>query len=136
MFEFSTKTHYGVAALIDLAKVYGKQKLRIKDIVENRSISQSYLEQIFNRLNKVGLVNSIRGNKGGYELANNPEKIKLFDVIEALEGQLNLSSDKCLTVLSPICDELENDIREKLSITLKELAEREDNLVNQFIYYI
>ena len=52
MFQLSTKTHYGVAALIDLANAHSDTLVRIKDIVDNRQISKSYLEQIFNRLSK------------------------------------------------------------------------------------
>ena len=136
MFELSTKTYYGVAALIDLANNYQKERIRIKDIVENRSISQSYLEQIFNRLSKTGVIKSIRGNKGGYELVKPPKEITLFEIIEVLEGPLNLATDKCITALVPICQNLEKEIKESLSQTLYEIAEKEKESINSFIYYI
>lgn len=136
MFQLSTKTHYGVAALIDLANVYGKNLTRIKEIVENRNISKSYLEQIFNRLSKFGVVKSVRGNRGGYELAKDPRDVTLFEIIEILEGPLEVASDKGVDVLNNVFEKLEDDIRRRFSMTLYEIAEEEKNMSGSLMYYI
>lgn len=136
MFQLSTKTHYGVAALIDLANAYGENLTRIKEIVENRNISKSYLEQIFNRLSKFGVVKSVRGNRGGYELAKNPKNITLFEIIEILEGPLEISSEKGVDVLNNVFIKLEDDIRRRFAMTLHEIAEEEKNLTGSLMYYI
>ncbi len=136
MFQLSTKTHYGVAALIDLANAYGENLVRIKDIVENRKISKSYLEQIFNRLSKFGVVKSVRGNRGGYELAKDPRTISLFEIIEILEGPLSISSDKGVDVLNAVFEKLEEDIRKRFAMSLYEIAEEEKNLAGTLMYYI
>ncbi len=136
MFQLSTKTHYGVAALIDLANVYGKNLTRIKEIVENRNISKSYLEQIFNRLSKFGVVKSVRGNRGGYELAKDPAEVTLFEIIEILEGPLEVASDKGVDVLNNVFEKLEDDIRRRFSMSLHEIAEEEKSMSGSLMYYI
>jgi len=136
MFQLSTKTHYGVAALIDLANAYGENLIRIKDIVENRKISKSYLEQIFNRLSKFGVVKSVRGNRGGYELAKDPRNISLFEIVEILEGPLGIASEKGVDVLNAVFEKLEEDIRKRFAMSLYEIAEEEKNLDGTLMYYI
>ncbi len=136
MFQLSTKTHYGVAALIDLANVYGENLLRIKEIVENRSISKSYLEQIFNRLSKFGVVKSVRGNRVGYELAKDPRDVTLFEIVEILEGPLEIASEKSIDVLNAVFEKLEDDIRKRFSMTLYEIAEEEKSMTGSLMYYI
>lgn len=136
MFQLSTKTHYGVAALIDLANAQKDSLVRIKDIVDNRNISKSYLEQIFNRLAKFGVVKSVRGNRGGYELAKSANDITLFEIIEILEGPLEISSDKGVEVLNNVFLKLEDDIRRRFSMTLLEIADEEKNMSGSLMYYI
>ncbi len=136
MFQLSTKTHYGVAALIDLANAYGENLVRIKDIVENRKISKSYLEQIFNRLSKFGVVKSVRGNRGGYELAKDPREVSLFEIIEILEGPLSIASEKGVDVLNAVFEKLEEDIHKRFAMSLFEIAEEEKNLAGTLMYYI
>ncbi len=136
MFQLSTKTHYGVAALIDLANAYGENLIRIKDIVENRKISKSYLEQIFNRLSKFGVVKSVRGNRGGYELAKDPREVTLFEIIEILEGPLSIASEKGVDVLNAVFEKLEEDIHKRFAMSLFEISEEEKNLAGTLMYYI
>ncbi len=136
MFQLSTKTHYGVAALIDLANAYGENLIRIKDIVENRKISKSYLEQIFNRLSKFGVVKSVRGNRGGYELAKDPREVTLFEIIEILEGPLGIASEKGVDVLNAVFEKLEEDIHKRFAMSLFEMEEKKKNLAGTLMYYI
>ena len=67
--RITTTSRYGVRALFDVAYHGGGQPTQIKDIARRQKISQRYLEQIFNKLLKAGLLKSRRGPRGGYMLA-------------------------------------------------------------------
>ena len=136
MFELSTKTHYGVSALIDLANAYNKELIQIKMIVEKRGIPKSYLEQIFNRLSKDGIVKSVRGNRGGYLIGRDPKNITLLDICEILEGSINLKNSKGIGITNHIFEQAEKEIKKVFSITLKELAEKENEFSESVMYYI
>lgn len=84
--KLSTKTRYAMRAILELANYYGKGLLQTRVIAKNQDISTKYLEQIMSALKSTGLVRSQRGAKGGYILANPPEKIKLSDVFDVFEG--------------------------------------------------
>ena len=84
--KLSTRSRYGVRALLELAIDYNQGPLQIKTIAEREKISNKYLEQLISLLKTAGLVLSIRGPKGGYVLAKPPEEVKLSDVFRILEG--------------------------------------------------
>jgi len=84
--KLSTRTRYGIRAILELAENYGKGPLQIRAIAHSQEISVKYLEQLMAMLKSAGFVRSIRGSKGGYILANAPNQIKLSDVFNALEG--------------------------------------------------
>jgi Rrf2 family protein len=84
--KLSTRTKYGIRAILELAVNYGKGPLQIRAIAHNQEISVKYLEQLMALLKSAGFVRSIRGSKGGYILVNAPNQIKLSDVFIALEG--------------------------------------------------
>lgn len=88
--RLSTKTRYGLRAIIDLAKYYGKGPVMARAIAEEEGISENYLEQIMDPLKKSGLVRSVRGARGGFVLAKPPDNIRIKEVIEALEGPVLL----------------------------------------------
>ena len=89
--KLSTKGKYGVRAVFEIARHYGKGPITIKEIVERQGISISYLEQILYRLGKAGLVESVRGPAGGYLLARKPSDLTIGDIIRTLEGPIALS---------------------------------------------
>ena len=91
LMKLSTKGKYGVRALFEIAKHYGKGPLSIKAIAERQHISLSYLEQILHRLGKAGIIESVRGPHGGYSLARRPSGLTIGDVVRALEGPIALS---------------------------------------------
>ncbi|MEG2353210.1 MAG: Rrf2 family transcriptional regulator [Clostridium sp.] len=93
--KLSTKGRYGVKAMVELAIHYGNDPISIKVISQRQNISESYLEQLFATLRKVGLIKSIRGAQGGYVLNRKPEEITIYDIIEVLEGPIEIST--CLT---------------------------------------
>ncbi|MEG0376863.1 MAG: Rrf2 family transcriptional regulator [Eubacterium sp.] len=89
--RLSTKGRYGVLAMYELARRYGDGPISIKEIAEKQDFSDSYMEQLFSTLKKAGLIISLRGAKGGYILAREPENISVGEIIRALEGPIELS---------------------------------------------
>jgi len=89
--KLSTKGRYGVKAMVDLAIHYGKEPVSIKSISERQNISEYYLEQLFSPLRKANLIKSIRGAQGGYILNNNPKDITVAEIMEVLEGPIEIS---------------------------------------------
>lgn len=86
--KLSTKGHYGLRAMFDLAVHYGKGPIPLKMVAERQQLSENYLEQLIATLRKAGLVNSVRGAQGGYILARRPEDITVGDIIRVLEGPI------------------------------------------------
>lgn len=86
--KLSSRSRYGLRAILDLALEYGKGPLQIKVIASREDISNKYLEQLMTILKTSGLVRSLRGPKGGYMLAKPPNEVKLNEVFTVLEGQL------------------------------------------------
>jgi Rrf2 family protein len=89
--KLSTKGKYGVRAVFEIARHYGKGPISIKEIAERQGISFSYLEQILHKLGKAGLIESVRGPAGGYLLARKPLELTIGDIVRALEGPIALS---------------------------------------------
>lgn len=86
--KLSSRTRYGMRAILELALEYGKAPLQIKTIAAREDISNKYLEQLIAMLKSAGLVRSIRGPRGGYMLAKPPAEIQLKDVFLTLEGPM------------------------------------------------
>lgn len=84
----STKGRYGVRAMLDLARNSSSAPVPLRDIAERQGISEHYLEQLFASLRKAGLVRSVRGTKGGYELASDPSGITVGQILRVLEGPI------------------------------------------------
>ena len=83
--KLSTRSRYGVRALFDIAYHSQEVPAQIKTISKRQGVTPRYLEQIFQKLKRGGLVKSIRGPQGGYYLAREPEKIAVGDVLRAME---------------------------------------------------
>ncbi|MBN1504653.1 MAG: Rrf2 family transcriptional regulator [Candidatus Eisenbacteria bacterium] len=82
---------YGVRAMYDLAVCFGEGPIAGKDIARRQSISLPYLDQLMSRLRRGGLVKSVRGPQGGYLLARNPARIRVGDIVRAVEGPIQFS---------------------------------------------
>jgi Rrf2 family protein len=89
--KLSTKGKYGVRAVFEIARCYGKGPISIKEIADRQGISLSYLEQIVYRLGKAGLIESVRGPAGGYLLARKPAELTIGDIVRVLEGPIALT---------------------------------------------
>ncbi|GAB4257580.1 MAG: Rrf2 family transcriptional regulator [Deferrisomatales bacterium] len=88
--KLTTKSRYGVRAIFDIAYHAGGLPAQIKDISERQRISPRYLEQIFQKLKKAGILGSKRGPKGGYFLLKEPKDITLYEIITCTEGPIEL----------------------------------------------
>ena len=139
--KLSSKGRYAVMALADLASFDPKEPVSLRDISLRQGISLVYLEQLFLKLKKNKIVNSVRGNKGGYILNRNASEIKIADVLFAVEEKVktvgcekhskkgcNGKNTKCIT--HNLWDELENyinDFFEKKN--LSDLINRKENRI-------
>ncbi len=86
--KLSTRGRYGVRLMVDLAVHESESPILLKDIAARQEISEKYLWQLISPLQKAGLIDSIRGARGGYKLAKSPKDITLKDVIVILEGSM------------------------------------------------
>ena len=86
--RLTTKGRYAVTAMLDLALHYKDGPITLSDISQRQGISLSYLEQLFSRLRKQGLVDSTRGPGGGYRLSRNANEIPVADVITAVDEKV------------------------------------------------
>ena len=128
--KLSSKGRYAVMALADLAKFDPNEPVSLRDISLRQGISLVYLEQLFSRLKKNNIVNSVRGIKGGYVLSKEASSIKISDILFAVDEKVktigcekyskkgcNGKTAKCIT--HDLWDELEdyiNNFFEKKSL--------------------
>jgi len=138
--KLSSKGRYAVMALADLAKFDPKEPVSLRDISLRQGISLVYLEQLFFKLKKNKVVNSIRGNKGGYTLNRSASEIKISEIFFAVEENVktmgcekhskkgcNGKSAKCIT--HNLWNELEDYMnnffeKKKLSDLIKQKENR------------
>lgn len=88
--KISTRSRYGLRALLELALHYGQGPVMMQSIADSQGVSRKYLDSIFASLKTAGLVRSRRGVGGGHQLARDPKQVRLGDVMRALEGPLAL----------------------------------------------
>ncbi|MEI6891266.1 MAG: Rrf2 family transcriptional regulator [Pontiella sp.] len=127
--KLSTKGRYATRILLCISRLQGDQPVPKKRISEQEGISTDYIEQIIVPLKNAGLVNSVRGLRGGFRLAKAPIDITVYDVLSASEGDINLvgclaegcsKSDSC--VVQRVWQGASDELREYFSkITLQEL---------------
>jgi Rrf2 family protein len=138
MFSITKKANYGISAILELAEKYKTQELvQIKTIAEKRGIPKQYLDQIFNQLARTGIIKSYRGNKGGYKLGRDPSEITLFQVMETLEGEFELSkTDRLIGAITGLFEAVEDEARKILSISLAEIILNQQKLSKKAMFYI
>jgi Rrf2 family protein len=83
----STRSQYGMRALVEVA-LAGDEPVSLKTVAQRQDLSQQYLEQIFATLRRAGIVESVRGARGGYRLARPLTEIDSLEVVELLEGSV------------------------------------------------
>jgi len=146
--KLSTRTRYGMRALVDLALNGAGETVQLKEIAERQQISLSYLEHLIIPLIAAGFVKSVRGAKGGIKLAKSPDQISLKMIMEVLEGPLapvDCLRDRTSCPRSGYCatqdiwDEMGKAMEKVLaSTTLQDLVDRQKNKGNksEAMYYI
>ncbi|MCA2011072.1 Rrf2 family transcriptional regulator [Pararhodobacter sp. CCB-MM2] len=86
--KLSTKGRYATVAMVDLAilqRQAASRHVSLAEIAKRQDVSQPYLEQLFVKLRRAGLVDSVRGPGGGYRLARDPSEIRVSEILEAVE---------------------------------------------------
>ena len=140
----SAKVRYGIVALIELASIHSQGGvLQVAEIAQRQSIPDRYLEQMLTSLRRARILRSIRGPKGGYQLARPPAEVPLLEVVAALEGQppsrdLTAQSTAEFDVLATLEDHLENARTALLAgTTLQDLLDQRDQRMQaQVMYFI
>lgn len=134
--KLTSKGRYAVTAILDVALNAGKSPVTLSDISERQNISLSYLEQLFAKLRRHGLVKSVRGPGGGYRLGLPAGDISIGMVIAAVNENINVTKclgkancqqgSECLT--HSLWEDLSNRIEAFLNeITLAELVNKQRN---------
>ncbi len=104
MLSFSKKIEYGLIALRYMASLGEGELVPAKEISDKYRISYELLAKVLQKLTKAGIINSFYGVNGGYALAKPPDKIKLSEVIQALEGKSHINIVTCNTTDPESCD--------------------------------
>lgn len=136
--KLSTKSRYGLRAVIEIAKTYGSGPAKRKNVAAQQGISDSYLENILIVLKNNRIIETTRGVNGGYVLSRSPKEITVLEVVDSLEGPLNLvdcvssnsicsKTDTCATrtIWKEIADAWKSILG---NITLQDVIEREERL--------
>ena len=133
--KLSTRSRYGTRMMVDLAQHYDEGPVQMGEISKRQDISVKYLEQIIIPLRKANFIRSFRGPKGGHMLAKSPKDITVGEIVNVLEGGIDLSgciekpeecnrSSSCLT--RGVWEEATKAMQDKLnSITLSKMIEME-----------
>jgi Rrf2 family protein len=129
--KVSTKSRYGVAAMVDIAQQYGNGPVALRSVAERQQVSEHYLEQLMSNLRNAGFVRSIRGAQGGYVLAKAPEAITVGDIVRAMEGPI--APVDCLLAEvgenNPYCNKSQDCIRRNIWLKMGEsIAEALDSI--------
>jgi Rrf2 family iron-sulfur cluster assembly transcriptional regulator len=134
--KLSTKGRYAVMAMVDLASASRGAPVALADIATRQEISLSYLEQLFAKLRKSGLVKSVRGPGGGYLLAHAMEQTRISDIILAVDEPIRATrcavgsaagcrANRSRCVTHDLWEELGNQIHLYLSsVTLADVCNK------------
>lgn len=133
--RLTTKGRYAVTAMLDLALHAKEGPVPLADISQRQCISLSYLEQLFSKLRKQGLVNSARGPGGGYQLSREAGAIDVASIITAIDEKINVTRcggrGDCMDGEPCLTHTLWNDLSDQIysfleGITLGNLVERSE----------
>ncbi len=133
--KLTSKGRYAVTAMLDVALHAATGPVPLADISERQDISLSYLEQLFSKLRKHGLVTSVRGPGGGYRLGRCSAQISIVDVITAVDESINatrcVGKADCQGGVKCLTHSLWSDLSERIEgflqgISLSELVTQRD----------
>ena len=134
--QLTTKARYAVTAMVDIAMIEkergNERPIKLAEIAERQEIALNYLEQIFAKLKKAGLVSSIKGPGGGYFIANGAKHTKVLDIVEAVDESLKMTAcsptsticgpEKAKCATHDLWKGLTGSIRDYLGETLDDVA--------------
>ena len=132
--RLTTKGRFAVTAMMDLALRGEEGPIALASVAERQSISLSYLEQLFGKLRRHNLVESVRGPGGGYCIAKPLDKLSVADIIRAVDEQLDATQcggeENCHEAHRCMTHDLWSTLNTKMfeylaSVTLAELVERQ-----------
>lgn len=89
--KLSTKGRYAVMAIVDMASMQADRPVPLAEIATRQDISLSYLEQLFSKMKRGGIVRSVRGPGGGYVLARARDSITVSDILRAVDDETRVS---------------------------------------------
>lgn len=124
--KLSTKGRYGLRAMVDLAVYSNGDHVSLFNIAQRQNISENYLEQVFSILRKAGLVKSVKGAQGGYNLGDKPSNILVGTILRALEGDLSVIDTEAETKgadFDGILTCLNINVWEKLNSKINEIVD-------------
>lgn len=135
--KISSKSRYGLRALVDLAQHYGNIR-RSRDIAYDQTIDEDYLNQLLITLRKAGFILSVRGPQGGHRLAIPPDQINLYQIFSELEGEIAYTPEA--NFIDNIIAQIYQHIHEQTTnilqtITLQDICER-CKTPDEDMYYI
>ncbi|QEN08626.1 Rrf2 family transcriptional regulator [Oceanispirochaeta crateris] len=122
--KLSTKSRYATRLMVNLAWNYHQGPMQLNEISRKEDISEKYLSQIVITLRGAGLIRSVRGAHGGYLLTRDPQEISLRNIVEVMEGGLDIVdclSDEQNCSRSGQC--ITRDVWNKVSAAIKESLE-------------
>ncbi|MCB2099315.1 MAG: Rrf2 family transcriptional regulator [Rhodobacterales bacterium] len=134
--RLSTKGRYAVMAIVDLASHSDGRPVALADVADRQEISLSYLEQLFGKLRKGGLVKSVRGPGGGYLLSRSADDMRVADIIAAVDEPIKTTRcspgspagchhDKSRCLTHDLWEELGNQIYLYLSsVSVADICDR------------
>ena len=133
--KLTSKGRYAVMAMADLAKNYAQEPISLTEISLRQGISISFLEQLFLKLRKNNLVQSVRGPSGGYALTKLPEEIKLLSIISAVDE--NIKTLKCRKESKRGCNHksikcITHNLWDDLEVHINKFFE--DNTLNDILF--
>ncbi len=142
--KFRAKTNYGIVALLELAAEFpGGGVLQIAQIACRQEIPERYLEQMMTSLRKGGLLRSIRGPRGGYQLTRSPAQITIAEVLNCLEREelseniVKSPSPEFLALNALAAGVKQKQVEYLEAISLQDLLEECDKYIkDQTMYFI
>jgi Rrf2 family iron-sulfur cluster assembly transcriptional regulator len=124
--RLTTKGRYAVTAMLDIALHNEEGPVSVVDIAERQGISPSYLEQLFGRLKRAGLLHSLRGPGGGYHVSRNPEEISVSDIIAAVGEGVDATrchgAADCQDGLTCLTHDLWSDLSQQIDEFLENIS--------------
>ena len=92
--KLNTQGRYALIALVDLSSRSTLKNISLSEISDRQNISLPYLEQLFLKLRKAGIVKSYRGSSGGYAIAKSPDLLRITEILKAVDQDLDLATEK------------------------------------------